>query len=220
MVCIISTICLDPPQYNVSKSKSAPKHPIFLFSHQLRTTCWYSAPAFVDSSFRNAGRIVCSFIRPIFRCNFTIAVVAAGLTKVRQSLPPRRETNNKQSQRPQINRPCILTWLPASNTLTPEKNGQEFADNLFAWWRHQMETFSALLAICAGRSPVTGEFPAQGPVTRSFDVFFDLCLNKRLSKQSWGWWFETPSRPLWRHSNGMHFLHGTIRDFFLMVKLC
>ena len=64
-----------------------------------------------------------------------------------------------------------------------------------------METFSALLAICAGNSPVTGEFPTQRPVTRSFDVFFDLHLNKRLRKQSWGWWFETPSRPLWRHSN-------------------
>ena len=37
-----------------------------------------------------------------------------------------------------------------------------------------METFSTLLAICAGNSLVTGEFPAQRPVTRSFDVFFDL----------------------------------------------
>ena len=64
-----------------------------------------------------------------------------------------------------------------------------------------METFSALLAICAGNSPVTGEFPAQRPVTRSFDVFFDLRLNERLSKQLWDWWFETPSFPLWRHSN-------------------
>ena len=68
-------------------------------------------------------------------------------------------------------------------------------------WRHQMERFSALLALCVGNSPVTGEFPAQRPVTRSFDVFFDLRLNKRLSKQSWGWWFETPSRSLWRHRN-------------------
>ena len=51
------------------------------------------------------------------------------------------------------------------------------------WWRHQMETFSALLAICAGNSPVPGEFPAQRPVTRSFDVYFDLRPNKRLSKQ-------------------------------------
>ena len=55
------------------------------------------------------------------------------------------------------------------------------------WCRHQMETFSALLAICAGNSPVTSEFPAQRPVTWSFDVFFDLHLNKWLSKQSWGW---------------------------------
>ena len=46
----------------------------------------------------------------------------------------------------------------------------------YTWWRHQMETFSALLAICAGNSPTTGEFPTQMPVTRSFDVFFDLCL--------------------------------------------
>ena len=66
-------------------------------------------------------------------------------------------------------------------------------------WRHEMETFSALLALCAKNSPVTGEFPAQRPVTRSFDVFFDLRLNTRLSKQSWGRWFETPSRPLWPH---------------------
>ena len=45
------------------------------------------------------------------------------------------------------------------------------------------------------------EFPLQRPVTQSLDVFFDLCLNKRLSKQSWGWLFETPSRSLWRHYN-------------------
>ena len=70
-----------------------------------------------------------------------------------------------------------------------------------SWWHHQMETFSALLAICAGNSPVPGEFPAQRPVTRSFDVFFDLRLNKRLSKQSWGWWFETLSWSLWCHCN-------------------
>ena len=65
-----------------------------------------------------------------------------------------------------------------------------------------METFSALLAICVGNSPVPGEFHAQRPVARSFDVCFDLRLNKRLGKQSWGWWFETLSRPLWRHRDG------------------
>ena len=69
------------------------------------------------------------------------------------------------------------------------------------WWRHQMETFSALLAICAGNSPVPGEFPTQRLVTRSFDVYFDLRPNKWMSKQSWGWWFETLSCSLWRQRN-------------------
>ena len=61
-------------------------------------------------------------------------------------------------------------WMKAPNT----------------WWRHKMETLSALVALCAGSLPV------QRSVTRSFDAFFDLRLNKRMSKQSWGWWFETP----------------------------
>ena len=74
---------------------------------------------------------------------------------------------------------------------------------VMSWWRHQMEIFSALLAICAGNSPVTGEFPKQRPVTRSFDVYFDLRPKERLSKQSWGWWFETLSRSLRRHRNGI-----------------
>ena len=69
------------------------------------------------------------------------------------------------------------------------------------WWRHQMETFSASLDLCAGNSLVTGKFPAQRPVTWSFDVFFDLHLKKRLGKQSWGWWFETTSHTLWCHCN-------------------
>ena len=84
-------------------------------------------------------------------------------------------------------------------------------------WRHQMETFSALLAICAGNSSVTGEFPAQRQVTLSLDVFFDLCLNKRLSKQSWGWWFETLSRPLWRHRNVESYSYGLTN--FVKLKL-
>ena len=74
---------------------------------------------------------------------------------------------------------------------------------IMSWCRHQMETFSALLAFYAGNSPLPGEFPAQRPVTRSFDVFVDLRPNKRLSKQWWGWWFETPSGPLCRHCSGI-----------------
>ena len=60
------------------------------------------------------------------------------------------------------------------------------------WWRHQMEIFFALQVICAGNSPVTGEFPAQRPVTRSFDVFFDLRLNE-------GWVNNREAGDLRRH---------------------
>ena len=57
----------------------------------------------------------------------------------------------------------------------------------------------------------TSEFPTQRPVMRSFDVLFDLHLNKRLSKQCWGWWFETPSPSLWCHCSG---------KLILMVPKC
>ena len=75
------------------------------------------------------------------------------------------------------------------------------------WWRHQIETCSTVLALCAGNSPVTGEFPSQRPVTRTFDVFFDTCLNKPRSKQIGGWWFDTPSRSSRRHFNEIHWVY-------------
>ena len=80
------------------------------------------------------------------------------------------------------------------------------------WLRHQMEAFSALLTICAGNSPVTGEFPAQRPLTRSFDVFFDMLLNKRLSKQSRRRWLETSWHSSWRHcnENAVSFWHFSV----------
>ena len=69
------------------------------------------------------------------------------------------------------------------------------------WWYNQMETVSALLALCAGNSMIIGEFPSQRPSTRSFGVFFDLRLDKRLSKQSRCRTFERESRSLWRYCN-------------------
>ena len=86
-----------------------------------------------------------------------------------------------------------MRWFPSNASCVDR--------TLISWWRHQMKLFSVLLALCAGNSPVTGEFPSHKPVTRSFDVFFDLRLNKRLSKQSMRRWFETPLCPLWRHCN-------------------
>ena len=91
--------------------------------------------------------------------------------------------------------------------------------NTFTWWR-QMGTFSTLLALCVGNSPVTGEFPAQRPVTRSFDVFFDLHLNKQLSKQLKHWWFEMPLCLLWRHYNMFCFVLNIKTYIYVFYHFC
>ena len=90
---------------------------------------------------------------------------------------------------PDIRWPYILdrNWLRQLNT-----DCCSFS-NIESWWRNQMETFSALLAL--------SEVPSQRPVTRSFVIFFDLRLNKQLSKQSKRRWFGTPWRSLWSHCN-------------------
>ena len=98
---------------------------------------------------------------------------------------------------------CLFIFIPIFNVFIYVFIVYVSIYLIIPWWRHQMETFSALLAICAGNSPVPGEFPTQRPVTRGFDIFFDLRLNIRLGKQSLGWWFETPSRSLWRHNNAL-----------------
>ena len=67
----------------------------------------------------------------------------------------------------------------------------------------QMETFSALLALCVGNSPVTGEFPPQRPVMQSFDVLSHLHQNKWLSKQSRRRWLYPPKRSL----GGVYWIH-------------
>ena len=75
-------------------------------------------------------------------------------------------------------RPCYLHLVQHScNKQVSESTTTKIHG--VTWWRHQIETFSALLVLCVGNSPVTGEFPSQSPKPRSFDVFFDLRLNKR-----------------------------------------
>ena len=81
------------------------------------------------------------------------------------------------------------------------QSGTSHGIDLFIMMTSSNENIFCVTGHLCGNSPVTGEFPTQRPVTRSFDVFFDLRRNKRLSKQSWGWWFGTLSRPLWRHCN-------------------
>ena len=82
-------------------------------------------------------------------------------------------------------------------------------------WKH----FLCYFSLCEGNPPVPGGFPSQRPVTRSFDVFFDLHLNQRLSKQSRRWWFETPSRSLWRHCNGMSAIFAWYISFQSIMTL-
>ena len=74
-------------------------------------------------------------------------------------------------------------------------------------WKH----FPRYCPLCG---EFTGKFPSQKPVTRSFDMFFDLRLNKRLSNQRSGWSFETPLCSLWRHCNR---ISEKFNDFFVNI---
>ena len=103
-------------------------------------------------------------------------------------------------------------WYRYSNQrimiIIPESN----ANNMVILFRNSRHPSSIMMTssngniflvtgLCEGNSPVTDEFPSQSPMTRSFDVSLICALNKRLSKQSWGWRMDTTSRSLWRHCN-------------------
>ena len=68
-------------------------------------------------------------------------------------------------------------------------------------WRHQMETFSALLALCGDFTDHRWIPFAKASDAELWCLFSDLRPNKRLSKQSRFRWFEMPSRSLWRYCN-------------------
>ena len=97
----------------------------------------------------------------------------------------------------------MTSWHGTASNITDPLWGQS---SVYCWIPLNMMTssngniFRVTGPLC-GEFTGPGEFPTQRPVTRSFDVFFHLCLNKRLNKQQWGWWFETLSWSLWRHSN-------------------
>ena len=100
---------------------------------------------------------------------------------------------------------CVCVFCVANRFVSSKMRYQlHFTDRL--WFNQDgfMMTSSNIFRVTGslcGEFTGPGEFPTQNPVTRSFDVFFDLRLNKRLSKQPWGWWFETPSWSLWRQCN-------------------
>ena len=90
---------------------------------------------------------------------------------------------------------------------------------LIPWRRYSMETLSASLAICEGNQLKTGEFPSQRSGNASFDVFFDVSLNKRLNGPSSSWWFETLWRSLWRHCNVSEMLH-VVQSYGIVPRKC
>ena len=87
-----------------------------------------------------------------------------------------------------------LSWCWSSLSLVANRGPMMTSSN---------ENIFRITWFCAGNWLLTGEFPSHRPVTWSFDVFYDLRLNKQLSKQSWGWWFEMPSRSWWCHCNAI-----------------
>ena len=99
----------------------------------------------------------------------------------------------------------ICAWISNGSVNDRDTGDTETSCSLWRFRRFMMTSsngniFRVTGPLC-GEFTGPGEFPTQRPVTRSFDVFFDLRLNKPLSKQSWGWWFETLLRSLWRHRN-------------------
>ena len=98
------------------------------------------------------------------------------------------------------NKPIFPVAIQAPSELFPLMDTGMWVHDDVIEWKH-FPRYWPFTGLCTGNSPGTGEFPVQRPVKRNFDVFFDPRLNKRLGKQSWGWWFETPSCPLWRHCN-------------------
>ena len=92
---------------------------------------------------------------------------------------------------------------------------------LYSWYFMMTSSNGCIFRVnglLCGEFTGPGEFPAQRPVTRSFDGLFDLRLNKRLSKQPWGWWFETPSWSLRRQCNVYANVAGSVDDLMIWNK--
>ena len=123
---------------------------------------------------------------PYFNCSWatqTRDIEHLQWNNVSMILTHRENTNLGNS----YNSPHSSSWVIDCITMTTSSNGN---------------IFRVTGPLC-GEFTGPGEFPAQKPVTRGFDVFFDLRPNKWLSKQSWGWWFETLSWSLWRQCNAL-----------------
>ena len=128
-------------------------------------------------------------------CNDTGIIMGIGLANESRRY---KITSYLIDQAPTQNDPCTWEMYPL---LLSYGLMYHTCITKLSWWRHQLETL--VTGPLCGEFTGPGEIPTQRPVTRSFDVFFDLGLNKRLTKQPWVWWFETPAWSLWRQCNVM-----------------
>ena len=122
----------------------------------------------------NAQKLFTTEKIPIPYDDITCAPVHFNAPTIRQFVQKFRATSKKAYEDP-----CYWLFVVAGHHNYIQINAEVLSillNKRISWWRHQMKTFSALLALCAGNSPVTGEFPSQRPVTRSFDVSFDMRL--------------------------------------------
>ena len=153
-------------------------------------------------SIHHPYRIFFIFVLVYILCRFVIFDEACCRNLVTQTTP--RAVVSFPSQKVTPLWPKIEVLIPIANTYA---NVDPCYNELirFVWYRahgFMMASSNENIFHATGVSSVTGEFPSQRPVTRMFELFFDLRLNKRLSKQSKRRWFETPSWSLWRHCNG------------------
>ena len=131
--------------------------------------------------------------------SFTLRWRHNGRDSVSNHLPHDCLLNRLLRRRSKKTPKLCITGLCAGNL-----PGTGNAENVSISWRHHV--IKPLKLMEESITMQCGEFIGHRWIPRTkasdADVFFDLSLNKRLSKQSWGWWFETPLRPLWRHCNG------------------
>ena len=152
-----------PHRLQGSRDMSA-KHGRYTYLDWKQTSQWNAAN--MPTSQLLIHRLLCSLVHShsinhLNYCNMCRLDYAIMLS-VTLLAPTRYETVSKHHAASNV---TIITYIEEI-----PKFLEKYRSN--SWWRHQLEAFFALLAFCVGNSPVTGEFPAQRPVTRSFDVFF------------------------------------------------
>ena len=147
-----------------------------------------------------------------------LLAICAGNLPVPGEFPAHRPVTNRETESEKctfMNFPTQASTYFALNVIYCHQTNDKTANlratrmqdtyflSFFFMMTSSNENISALdlMALCAGNSLVTGDFPAQRPVTRGVDVFFNLRLNKRFSKHPWGWCSETPWNSLWHHCN-------------------